>query len=101
MVTTKEDVMKRLQEKMPFLKSEFGVKRIGLFGSFGQGTQHDQSDVDLITEFERPIGLRFIEFANFIEEILGRKADILTIAGIAGIRNKEIADHIMESIVYV
>ncbi len=47
------------------------------------------------------MGLRFVEFAERIEEILGAKADVLTPAGVDSIRNPEIVRSIMESAVDV
>jgi predicted nucleotidyltransferase len=58
--------------------SEYGVKRIGLFGSHAKGAPSERSDVDLVVEFARPIGLKFIEFAEYLESLLGKKVDVLT-----------------------
>ena len=98
---TKTDILKILKEKLPYLNTEFGVRRIGLFGSYSTGNPDENSDVDIIAEFEKPIGFRFIEFAEYIEKLFDRKADILTPAGINAIRNKQVADEIKRTIVYV
>ena len=52
-------------------------------------------------EFERPIGFKFIRFAESLERLLGRKVDVLTPAGIQGIRIARVAKDIADSIVYV
>lgn len=98
---TKEDIITILKKELPYLRNFFGVKRIGLFGSFAKGIQREDSDVDIVVEFEKPIGLKFIEMADHIEKILGKKVDILTPAGIKSIRIKKIAENIKKSIVYV
>lgn len=98
---TREKVTSILREKYPYLASEYGVKRIGLFGSYAQGVPNEASDIDIVVEFERPIGFGFIEFTEYLESILGKKVDVLTHAGIQGIRIPRIAEHIEESIVYV
>lgn len=98
---TKEEVIKTLKKELPYLKATFGVKRIGLFGSYSKGLQREDSDVDIIIEFEKPIGLKFVELADYIESILGRKVDILTPEGIKSIRVKEVAENIEKNIVYV
>ena len=90
---TKDDIVKILREKLPYLNSEFGVRRIGLFGSYAVGKPNENSDVDIIAEFDKPIGFRIVEFAEYIEQ--------LTPAGINSIRNKQIADEIERTIVYV
>jgi len=98
---SKEKVTSILREKYPYLASEYGVKRIGLFGSYAQGVPNEASDIDIVVEFERPIGFRFIELTEYLESVLSRKVDVLTHAGIQGIRIPRIAKDIEESIVYV
>jgi predicted nucleotidyltransferase len=100
MLTT-EKVIKLLQETHPYLAAEFGVSRLGLFGSYAKGQPDETSDVDLIVEFERPIGFRFIELVNYLEQLLGRKVDVLTHAGVQNIHMEHVAKSITQSIVYV
>jgi len=59
------------------------------------------SDVDVLVEFEQAIGLRFVEFAEHLETLLGARADILTPAGVASIRDPKIAESIRESAIDV
>jgi len=98
---TSEKTVKLLQEKHPYLAAEFGVSKIGLFGSYAKGQSGDPSDVDIIVEFERPIGFRFVELVDYLENLLGRKVDVLTPAGIQNIRIERVARSITQSIVYV
>ncbi|MFQ5799831.1 MAG: nucleotidyltransferase family protein [Bacteroidota bacterium] len=77
-----EEVIEIIRRELPYLTERFGVKRIGLFGSFARGTPGSDSDVDILVEFGRPIGLKFMEFADHLEQVLGRKVDVLTPAGI-------------------
>lgn len=98
---TQEKIIDLLREKHPYLVSEYGVKRIGLFGSWTKGIPHETSDVDIVVEFERPLGFRFVEFTEYLERLLGKKVDVLTPAGIQGIRIAHIAKDIQDSIVYV
>lgn len=98
---TREKVIEILRKEMPYCVSEYGVKKIGLFGSYAKGTPTQGSDIDIIVEFERPIGLKFIEFAEYLEGLLGTSVDILTPAGIESIRIDKVAGNITESIVYV
>lgn len=98
---TKEKITNLLKEKQPFLADEFGVARIGLFGSYEKGTAQENSDVDLVIEFSRPIGFRFLALQEYLEELLGVPVDILTPAGIQGIRVPRVAKEIQESLAYV
>jgi len=61
------------------LESEFGLKKIGIFGSFIRNEQTDQSDIDILVEVERPTGyIKFIKFENHLSELLGIKVDLVT-----------------------
>jgi predicted nucleotidyltransferase len=94
-------VISVLRQELPELRSRYGVKRIGLFGSYARDKAADDSDVDIVVEFERPIGLKFVAFADHLETLLGRGVDILTPAGVRTIRLERVARAIAESIVYV
>jgi len=98
---TKETILHHLRESYPQLIAQFGVRRIGLFGSFARGTAQESSDVDLIVEFQRPIGLKFMEMVEYLETLLGRRVAVLTPTGLRGIRLPEVARQIEESIVQV
>lgn len=98
---TREKVIEILRKELPCFVSEYGVKRIGLFGSYAKGTAAKGSDIDIVVEFDRPIGLKFIQFAEYLEELLGNRVDILTPAGVETIRVERVARSISESIVYV
>ncbi len=98
---TKKEIITILKKEFPYLRDIFGVKRIGLFGSYSKGLQREDSDVDIIVEFEKPIGLKFIELADYIENIMGKKISLLTPEGIKSIRVKNVAEDIEKSIIYV
>lgn len=100
-VLTKEDVIRILRENYPYMISEYGVKRIGLFGSYARNRPTETRDVDLVVEFDRPIGFRFVEFTEYLERLLETQVNVLTPAGIQGIRIEHIAKSIEENTVYV
>ena len=98
---TRKQVIEALRNDLPYFVSEYGVKKIGLFGSYAKGVPSEGSDIDILVEFDRPLGLKFMEFAEYLEELLGTGVDILTPAGIESIRIDKVARNIMEGIVYV
>lgn len=98
---TKDAVVSVLREQRPRLAQEFGVRRIGLFGSFARGQATDASDIDLVVEFDTPIGLRFVELVEDLERVFGRKVDLLTPAGVQAIRRREVTKAITADILYV
>ena len=98
---TTNDVTRILKKEQPFLKREFGVKRIAIFGSFAKGTQSSESDIDILIEFQKPIGLQFIRLTEYLDKKLGRKTDVLTPAGVDSIRVRKIVEDIRRNAVYV
>lgn len=95
---TIEDILGKHRSR---LAAEYGVSRLGLFGSVVKGSARADSDVDVIVEFEKPLGLKFIEFSEELERLLGRRVDVLTPAGLNGIRRRRVSREIAESVLYV
>ena len=98
---TQETVIKILKKNLPYLREVFYVKRVALFGSIAKNTYKKGSDVDILVEFTKPIGLKFMDLAEYLEKAIGRKTDILTSEGIKGIRIKNVARDIMGNLRYV
>lgn len=94
---TLDEAIKRINQHRRELEERFKVKRIAIFGSYIRGEQTPQSDIDIIVEFKEPVGLLFVHLADFLEEILETKVDLLTIDAIKPNRRK----YIMEEMVYV
>ena len=97
---TKEQITQKLRDNYQYLAAEFGLKEIGLFGSYVMGTQQDKSDIDIIVDFDKPIGLKFIEFVEYLEILFERKTDVITVAGLKGIRSRNIAKSIEDTVEY-
>ncbi len=74
----RDDILNKLRELKPFLKREYSVKEIGLFGSFASDSARDDSDIDLLIELEKPIGWKFFSLEIYLEQIFGRKIDLVT-----------------------
>ncbi len=98
----KADVIKLIRENREKLK-EFGVKRIGLFGSVVRDQASEGSDVDIVVDFERGkatfrnVG-RLIEF---LENLFNTEIDLLTPYGIESIRIKSVKERIKQEVEYV
>jgi predicted nucleotidyltransferase len=75
---TRQEIIQGLRRALPELEREFGVKRLGLFGSCAHGTAADESDVDVLVEFDPQLGLRFVDLAERIEALLGAPADVVS-----------------------
>ena len=75
---TKRDILDRLKEFKPILYKEYSVKEIGFFGSFSDDSFTDDSDIDILVEFEKPIAWRYFSLEIYLEKIFGRKIDLVT-----------------------
>ena len=76
---TLEEIEQILEAHKDYLAAEYGVVKIGVFGSYARGEQRQDSDVDILIELERPpritlIGL--VELENYLSELLGIKVDV-------------------------
>jgi len=98
---TREKVIDKLRKEFAGIKADFGVKRIAVFGSFAGNTQTRNSDVDIIVELEKPLGLKFFDLVDRLEAVLGRRTDILTAEALKTMRVKQAADSIRASLLYV
>jgi predicted nucleotidyltransferase len=98
---TKHQIIAKLKEKYPYLHHNYGVKSIAIFGSFAKGTQRKKSDIDLLIEFDRPIGFKFCDLSDYLEKIFKVRVDILTPCGLRSIRSKNLLKDIKGTITYV
>jgi len=89
----KEIINKHREE----LEEKYKVKNIAIFGSYVRGEQDNESDIDILVELKEPVGFLFIHLADFLEEILGVKVDLITPDAIKPNRRK----YIMEELIYV
>ncbi len=98
----KKEIIKLLRTHRKDIE-KFGVKSIGLFGSFAREENNEKSDIDLVVEFEKGKGTfrNFGGLINYLENLFGRPVDILTPIGIESIRNDEVKKSIKKGIVYV
>lgn len=78
-VTDKETIISRIRSSRETLAS-FGVLAISLFGSFVRSEEDADSDVDILVEFlpEKHTFDSFMDLSFFLEDLLGRKVDLLT-----------------------
>ncbi len=70
-----------LENLKPFLKEQFQVENIGVFGSFARGEQTSESDIDIVVEFCEPNTIDlfdFVKLEEFLSQKLGIKVDLVT-----------------------
>lgn len=71
-----------LKKMKSILFSSYPIKELAIFGSVSRKEDTDQSDVDILVEFNRPVGMEFIHLAYELEKILQRKVDLVSRNGI-------------------
>lgn len=91
------DILDLLKAEKAFLKNEFGVINIGLFGSYAKGTQRADSDIDFLVEFKEP---RFEWVAGlqiYLEKRFNRKIELVRKSTSV---NRRLTDRIEDEVIY-
>jgi len=72
-----EEIKKILSEHKEEIRRKYGVVILGIFGSYARGEQKKNSDVDILIEIEKPIGLKFFELWEELEKLLNCEVDLV------------------------
>jgi predicted nucleotidyltransferase len=75
-------IIEILQKHKSELVDKYGLSQLAIFGSYARRQERENSDVDILVEFNRPIGLEFIDLAEELEQILQIKVDLVSKKGI-------------------
>jgi predicted nucleotidyltransferase len=76
------EIQNTLESNKIRLTEKYGLSLIAIFGSYGRGQQTEKSDIDILVDFNRPIGIEFIDLANELEKLLKAKVDLVSKNGI-------------------
>ncbi len=91
---TKKEIKKNMAEelKLKIIKilKKNKIKKAGIFGSYARGEQKKNSDIDIIIEPAKGMGLEFIGVKLELEDKLGRKIDLVTYKGIHPFLKKKV-----------
>lgn len=75
---TLDEIRSILAQHKEELKLKYKVKDIGIFGSYVRGMPKENSDLDILVEFDEEISLlKFVNLENYLSEILGIKIDLV------------------------
>ena len=74
-LTTIKDV---IQNNKKEIHEKFSVKSLGIFGSYARNEQTESSDIDILVDFDKPIGLEFVTLADYLESLLEVKIDLVS-----------------------
>lgn len=79
---SKDQLIRLLNTHLPELK-EYGVSSIAVFGSVARGESSPDSDIDILVDFGKPVGLfQFARLKMHLESLLGKPVDLVTTAAL-------------------
>lgn len=81
-VFSREMILKTLRKHKNEILEQFFIRRLALFGSIVRGEQTTQSDVDILVDVDPSIGLRFVNLAESLQEMLHCKVDLVSRRGV-------------------
>lgn len=95
-----ETIKQKIASEKDYLLKTYGIEEIGIFGSFARGDNTEDSDIDIAIELNRKVPVGFFAFARmkfYLEDLLGRKVDLVIKSGIKPI----IKDTILHQLIIV
>jgi len=93
-----DEVKEIIQKHKKELKEKYGVKEISIFGSLVREEAREDSDVDILVEFEKPTGFfKFLELEEYLSNLIGRKVDLVSKKAL----KPHIGKYILEEVVTV
>ncbi len=80
------------------IKKRFGIRKIGIFGSFARGEEKDGSDIDVLVEFQDNYKTfdNYMDLKFFLEDLFRRKIDLVTIDAL----RPQLKDGILQEVIY-
>jgi hypothetical protein len=94
---TAATIDKKITELKQELQLKFFVSKIGYFGSYANNTQREDSDLDVLVEFSKPVGWEFFDLKDFLEKELHVKVDLITPNAL----KSQLKDKILSQVHYV
>lgn len=91
----REYILRKLEENCETIRG-FGVRRLGIFGSFARGEQSGASAIDFMVEFEKATFGNYFDLKFFLEDLFGRAVDLVDVDAV----NPETRSTILEEAVH-
>ena len=74
-----DEIKEILKKHERELREKYGIKEIGIFGSYLREEAREESDLDILVEFEKPIGFfKFLELEEYLSNLTGIKVDLVS-----------------------
>lgn len=94
---TNVEIENKLKELKPILFQKYFVDRIGYFGSYSRSEQNEDSDIDILVSFKKPLGWEFFDLQELLENELKLKVDLVSERAL----KKQLRQIILNSVKYV
>ncbi len=95
---TLEDIKQLLQQSKVVLQENYRVTELGIFGSYVRGEQNEESDVDVLIDYEKaPTVFKLVELRNYLNELTGMKVDVVTKKGL----KPRIRERVLSEVIYL
>jgi predicted nucleotidyltransferase len=87
-----------LKENKNKIFKQFGVLKIGIFGSFARGEEKPDSDIDIFVEFKHGMKTfdNYMGLKNFLESLFSRRVDLVTYEGL----HPRIRENVLSEVLY-
>ena len=98
MKKTFEEIKEIIKRHEKEIKEKYKVKEIGIFGSYLKNEAREKSDLDILVEFEKPIGFfKFLELEEYLSNLIGIKVDLVSKKAL----KPHIGKYILEEVVLI
>jgi len=95
---TQAEVLQILTQKKAFLLETYRLTRLGIFGSYARGEQTEESDIDVLVDYEKaPTLWRLIELRDYLSELFAIKVDVVTRNGLKA----RIRERVLTEVIYL
>ena len=82
LLMSKNEIIDYLQKQQPYFYAHFGIKFVGLFGSFSRGDETNDSDIDILYKIEEDKKLsmfKYLKIASQLEDFFQKKIDLVRV----------------------
>lgn len=94
---SQQEIEQKLKTLKPILSQKYHVTKIGYFGSFADGNTNEASDIDILVDFDKPIGWEFFDLQDLLYEHFKRKIDLVSIKAL----KTQLKDNILKQAIFV
>ena len=93
-----EEIKQILQQNKPFLRENYRITEVGIFGSYARGGQTENSDIDLLVDYQKaPTLIMLVELKEYLSGLVNMKVDVVTKKGL----KSRIRERVLSEVVYV